>query len=391
MSRAKYIVFEGTEGTGKTTQITLLSERLKAAGLQVRIFREPDSQTDLTARTIRRLTQNPEYPMNTRTEVLLYNAARSQSLEVIRQSIDNGIYCICDRNYLTTLAIQYYGRSDVDDYDSLNSIIRFAVNDNEPDLTIIFDLPVQELSKRLNDRKSGDRFDNLDVEFLERVRAGYLWEAKKRNIPVIFTNKSIEEVSDEVWEKVKPVLSERKARLIQSMPTSIDKILDQKSQIIYQPDTKNYVSEKDGLKVITDEGRKYLEDIITDTTGNVYAFKNKMDSVTIAASMARLSRRFDDLRITLLDEFSGSTDADEKLLRRVISEFGDDSVQQLSGHHIVVEGASNLLTKKIEWGRLAAYLEQSTRYIYYDRKDLDGKYNYYVPPELKPKIKKNYI
>jgi len=54
--------------------------------------------------------------MNTRTEVLLYNAARSQSLQVIKQSIEHGVTCLVDRNYLTTLAIQYYGRGDVPDY-----------------------------------------------------------------------------------------------------------------------------------------------------------------------------------------------------------------------------------------------------------------------------------
>jgi dTMP kinase len=75
-----YIVIEGAQGTGKTTQIDLLSKRLKNAGYGVRLFREPDAQTDLTAQAIRRLTQDPRYPMNTRTEALLYNAARSKYL-----------------------------------------------------------------------------------------------------------------------------------------------------------------------------------------------------------------------------------------------------------------------------------------------------------------------
>src|SRR5215208_2819514 len=109
MSKGKYIVIEGPEGVGKSTQIQELARRLQAAGLPVRVLREPDSQSDLTARAIRHLTQDPRYPMNTRTEVLLYNAARSQSLEVIKQSVQNGVICLVDRNYLTTIAIQYYG------------------------------------------------------------------------------------------------------------------------------------------------------------------------------------------------------------------------------------------------------------------------------------------
>src|SRR5476651_1255133 len=122
MTKGKYIVLEGAEGVGKTTQLLELATKLQAAGLPVRTLREPDSQSDLTARAIRQLTQDPRYPMNTRTEVLLYNAARAQSLEVIRKSVEQGIVCLVDRNYLTTLAVQYYGRGDVPDYESIDRI-----------------------------------------------------------------------------------------------------------------------------------------------------------------------------------------------------------------------------------------------------------------------------
>jgi len=73
LSNGRYIVLEGAQGVGKTTQLTMLAQRLEKAGYPVRLFREPDSQSDLTARAIRMLTQDPRYPMNTRTEVLLYN------------------------------------------------------------------------------------------------------------------------------------------------------------------------------------------------------------------------------------------------------------------------------------------------------------------------------
>src|SRR5579884_776264 len=122
MTKGKYIVLEGPEGVGKTTQTHVLAERFRMANLPVRLLREPDKQSDLTARTIRTMTQDPHYPMNTRTEVLLYNAARSQSLQIIKQSVENGIICLVDRNYLTTLAIQYYGRGDVPEYSTINNI-----------------------------------------------------------------------------------------------------------------------------------------------------------------------------------------------------------------------------------------------------------------------------
>jgi len=96
------------------------------------------------------------------------------------------------------------------------------------------------------------------------------------------------------------------------------------------------------------------------------------------------------MRITLLDEFAKGAGKDEKLLQRVITAYGDDSVQQLVGLHVVVENASNLLTKKLEWGRLASYLEQSTRYIYFDQKGKDGKYRYHTPTDLPLKLQERY-
>jgi dTMP kinase len=398
MNRGKYIVIEGPEGVGKTTQIEELSRRMHAAGLPVRVMREPDSQSDLTARAIRQLTQDPHYPMNTRTEVLLYNAARAQSLGVIKNSIEHGVSCLVDRNYLTTLAIQYYGRGDVPDYNLINTIISFAVAGMEPDLCVVLDAPVNLLRERLSRRLSGERFDNLDDSFLERVRAGYLWEAKQRNLPVIFATESIEDVANSIWKHVSGELSvrERSKPAPVEPPVSIKQVITQKeTPILAKTETEieeDYViKDKDGNFTVTEAGQRFLSETVTDSEGNVYGFSEKLSPITIAAAMARLSRRGDDMRITILDEFAGKVDKDANLLERIITAYGDDSVQQLGGMHVVIENASNLLTKKLEWGRLAAYLEQSTRYIYFDQKDKDGHYRFYTPDHFKGKIRKEYI
>lgn len=400
MSRpnGRYIVIEGAEGVGKTTQIEMLAHRLEAAGYAVRLFREPDSQSDLTARAIRTLTQDPRYPMNTRTEVLLYNAARSQSLEIIKNARDKGVICLCDRNYLTTLAIQYYGRGDVPDYTTINSIIDFAVADMQPDATIILDAPVQTLRQRAQVRGAGERFDNLDEEFLEKVRAGYLWEAKQRGYPVVHAGDSIEQVHEELWQilsgPMRPMIrpSEPPVHMLNQDAVSIKEVLKAKveSKEADVDDGPMVEKTKDGHYKITEAGNKWLARTVTSTDGDVYAFTDATSPTTIAAAMARLSRRGDDMRITLLDEFAGSAGKDAKLLQRVITAYGDDSVQQLVGLHLVVENASNLLTKKLEWGRLASYLEQSTRYIYFDQKDEGGRYRFYTPKHLPDALKAEY-
>ena len=393
MQKGKYIVLEGPGGTGKSSQILELSKRFQAAKLPFRIFREPDSQSDLTARAIRQLTQDPHYPMNTRTETLLYNAARSQSLQVIKTSIEEGINCIVDRSFLTTLAIQYYGRGDVDDYQKINQIIDFAVDGMYPDLCIVLDAPTKILKERLNERDGGERFDHLDLAFLERVRSGYLWEAEQRKYPVVFTINSIEDVANEIWNLVAKTLAIRDTKNENiSEPTSIKEIIkEKKEELTEQSNEGELLTKIDGKMKITQEGKAFLENILTDSSGDVYVFNDKISPITVAAAMARLSRRFDDLRVTLLDEFAGKMGKDNSLLRRIITAYGDDSVQQLAGIHLVVENASNLLTKKLEWGRLAAYLEQSTRYIFYDEKDENGNYRYIVPESLNGDLKAKYI
>jgi len=397
-SRGRYIVLEGPEGVGKTTQLEYLAHRLEAAGYPVRLFREPDSQSDLTARAIRTLTQDPRYPMNTRTEVLLYNAARSQSLEVIRNARAAGVICLCDRNYMTTLAIQYYGRGDVPDYETINSIISFAVADMEPDMTIVLDAPTQVLRDRAVGRGAGERFDNLGPDFLERVRAGYLWEAKQRGFPVVYAGDSAEDVTEEIWKILNGKIKEADATsheppLISASAavTPIKEVIEAKAgQLEVKKDLVYLKKRKDGSYEITSDGKEYLNEAVTNIDSDVYAFSDKLSPTTIAAAMARLSRRADDMRITILDEFASIAGKDEKLLQRVITAYGDDSVQQLVGLHVVVENASNLLTKKLEWGRLAAYLEQSTRYIYFDQKDQEGKYRYFTPTDLSAPLNEKY-
>lgn len=387
MKRGYYIVIEGAEGVGKTTQLDELAKRLQATGLPYRRMREPASQSELTARAIRNITQDPRYPMNTRTEVLLYNAARSQSLDVIRNAVNNGVTCIVDRSYLTTLGVQYYGRGDIPNYDAINNIISFAVGDMEPDLMIVLDADTHILDSRLKSRRSGERFDSLDIDFLDRVRQGYLTEAHKRGLPVIDAGGSIDETSGAIWNQVAKLLKSRgnstKAAAAPEKATAIKEVIRTKQNpYIERNENRSYS--------ITEAGKEYLSEIVTDPEDDVYVFTEKLSGSTVAAAMARLSRRFDDMRVTILDEFTDKEGKDEDLLRRVITAYGDDSVQQLSGLHVVVEGASNWLTKKLEWGRLASYLEQSTRYIFYDQKDERGNYRYVTPANLDAKSAKNY-
>ena len=202
----KYIVLEGAQGVGKSTLVDMLVHELERLGIPARKMHEPDGEADPTTREIRRITQDPNFPMNSRTEVLLYNAARSQSLEAVRTARDEGAVVVVDRSYLTTLAVQFYGRGDIRDYQRLNDIIAFAVGDMWPDLTIVLDAPVSILHERTKNRHEHERFDHLDSMLLERIRAGYLWEAKQRDMPVVYATGRVDETFQEVWRYIAQLL-----------------------------------------------------------------------------------------------------------------------------------------------------------------------------------------
>jgi thymidylate synthase ThyX len=141
----------------------------------------------------------------------------------------------------------------------------------------------------------------------------------------------------------------------------------------------------------TDEEREILSPHFTNLEGPVFALTNLPEAVK-GALFARYSRTTKSLRRLFLDEFAedvepGGTVTEagraraEKLYDRVFVEYGDDSVAQLGGVHLACEQSSQLLAKALEWGRMAAYLEQSTRYMRYDDRP-GGRWRASVPPEL---------
>jgi thymidylate synthase ThyX len=151
----------------------------------------------------------------------------------------------------------------------------------------------------------------------------------------------------------------------------------------------------------TDEERARLAPYFSNTDQHVFALTNLPETVK-GALFARYSRSAKSLRRLFLDEFAdqmprsvgeGSSvglERAEKLYARVFNEYGDDSVAQLGGAHIACEYVSNVLTKVLEWGRLMAYLEQSTRYVPYTDK-LHGRWRYHVPEEVTGTLRDRYV
>ncbi len=167
-----FITFEGPEGSGKSTQIRLLAERLTARGLNVIALREPGGTAiGDQIRDVLHDMKNQE--MDPRTELLLYSASRAQIVaQVIRPHLAAGGIVICDRYADSTMAYQGYGHGL--DLDTLRLITEFATAGLKPDLTIYLDIDAEQgLARRNASGEEWNRMDALHLDFHQRVQAGY--------------------------------------------------------------------------------------------------------------------------------------------------------------------------------------------------------------------------
>lgn len=199
-----FIVFEGGEGTGKTTQIQLLHERLIQASKEVLITREPGGTDCLIAEKIRQMLKDPENrEMCPETEMFLFLASRAQHVkQIILPHLESGNIVICDRFFGSTFAYQHFGRG-LFNLDEVKRINAFATAGLIPDITILLDLSPRAGRTRISSERQADRFDDEKLEFHERVRQGYLSLAKSEpNWRVISADDSVDAVHNEIWDAV---------------------------------------------------------------------------------------------------------------------------------------------------------------------------------------------
>tara|TARA_Y100000590_G_scaffold258842_1_gene290515 strand:+ start:994 stop:1659 length:666 start_codon:yes stop_codon:yes gene_type:complete len=171
-----FVVLEGLDGSGKTTQAIRLYNRLKRRGVPTSLFREPGS-TDLGEKVRRILKSGTvDHPI---TELLLFNSARSSLVsQKISPALANGQVVICDRFASSTIAYQGYGSGI--NLERIKQINNYATMDLKPDLTILIDLdPKISLLRLKKYRTSQDHYEQNDFSFHRRVREGYLALAKE--------------------------------------------------------------------------------------------------------------------------------------------------------------------------------------------------------------------
>jgi dTMP kinase len=215
--RGLFISLEGTEGSGKSTQIRLLEARLLEMGLRVATLREPGG-TPIGEEIRHILKHSPaNKSMTPETELLLMNASRAQLVrEVIEPSLSSGEIVLCDRFYDSTIAYQGYGRGL--DLTQAQAMIDFAIGSVKPDITFFLRGPMEVSEARTAARKSAgqgtqerDRFEEEERAFYERVERGFeaITAGNPDRIRIIDGTHPVEKVSEEIWRWVGAMVMEK--------------------------------------------------------------------------------------------------------------------------------------------------------------------------------------
>jgi dTMP kinase len=211
--RGLFITFEGTEGSGKSTQMALLGERLHELGHAALLLREPGGTP--IGEEIRHTLKhsNANRAMTPETELLLMNASRAQLVrEIIRPALENGAIVLCDRFFDSTIAYQGHGRGL--DMEMVRQAIACAIGGTRPEMTLLLMVPVDVSEARRRARllpgleTVRDRMEEADRSFFQRVEEGYkiLAAAEPARVRAIDATASMETVTLQIWEAVAPLL-----------------------------------------------------------------------------------------------------------------------------------------------------------------------------------------
>lgn len=204
--KGKFIVFEGSDGSGKTTILNNVKKFLDDNNYDYVMTREPGG-TKISESIRENLLSNDNEAMNFRTEALLFAAARAQHVdEVIRPNLQKGRLVISDRFVMSSLAYQAYGRQL--GYDRVKAINDFAIDGVIPDHTIFFNVDPITVLNRKKKSVEADRLESEDDSYHERVYEGYqkLIKMEDDRLIIIDASKSIEEVTRDTIGKLLEII-----------------------------------------------------------------------------------------------------------------------------------------------------------------------------------------
>ena len=201
MAKLPFITFEGSEGSGKSTQAQRLAARLQRSAVPHLVTREPGGTP--IGETIRELLQFASHnsSMTPETELLLFEASRGQLVrEIIKPALERGVCVIADRFFDSTTV--YQGAARRLDREMVERLNAFAVGDCVPDVTFVLDIDAANAKSRMQEPRRPDRMEQEPAEFYERVREAYrqLAAREPNRIVLVAGSQSAEIIESEIWE-----------------------------------------------------------------------------------------------------------------------------------------------------------------------------------------------
>jgi len=205
LKTGKFIVFDGPDGGGKSTQIALLKDALSARGFDVLVTREPGG-TSIGENVRKILLDTANHEMTAKAELFLYMASRSQLVEqVIGPAVRSGTVVLCDR--FLSASVAYQGAAGGLGAGKVAELGEFCIGEVRPDLTLVLDIGFEASLERRGDR-SADRIEQRDQAYHEDVRKGFLAlaESDPGHYRIIDAGRSVEEVHAAILGPVTDVL-----------------------------------------------------------------------------------------------------------------------------------------------------------------------------------------
>jgi len=322
--KGKFFVIEGTDASGKKTQADLLVAHLVEAGYDVALFDFPRYQEESSyfVREYLSGSYGSSDQVGPYKASIFYALDRFSASDKIHKALSEGKIVISNRYTGSNMAHQgtkFINKEERRGFFIWNDSLEFQMLQlPRPTANIVLRVDPQTIQQLLQMRseQDGRKKDILeaDPKHIEQSVEVYddlttLFPKDFLRIDCVRSNTLLkrENIHDLVWGHIEPLLPKATKSGVGSVERHVHTAEQTKNHDSEISDEKLVEKLDNGATIMTEAGKKFLENAVTSTESNVYAFSDQMSPVTIAAAMARLSRRADDMRVTILDEFSSST------------------------------------------------------------------------------------
>lgn len=412
--RGTFIVIEGTDGSGKSTQFGYLAQELASVGYEVVTFKFPrySEPSSYFVREYLGGGYGSAEDVGPYTASLFYALDRFAAAEEIRKALDAGKIVIADRYVGANMAHQGTKFRSAEErrgyFIWLDNLEFEMLRIPRPDATLVLRVPASVSQKLLD--KTGKTRDIHEQSADHLEKAVEVYDDLTQLFPKDFMRidcargddiLSIDDIRKLIWEKVTPLLAPPKSatpKAIESNEKPTEAVAEGKevAAAIVEAKAKDEAlvedvplvhKDGDGTPHVTAAGKAFLKAALTNAEGAVYACNDELEPLTVATAIAHLSPNNNDLRKAILNEYAAA-DSKESL-NETAEMFGQTAAHKLGTTTLVVEGASDLLVQQLERSKHVVFFEQPTSSIDFDKKN-DDAYPYFTPAHFDETLKRQY-